>query len=142
MSPTSTPKTTNSGLIRSTISSAIVLFAHGSRDPLWARPIEEIAQRLSIHTPNIPVSCAYLELMSPSLSQAVESLLSTHGELKCVSIFPVFLGMGRHAREDLPALCQALQAKFPAIEFRQLASAGESPQVLDAIAATAAEAIR
>jgi sirohydrochlorin cobaltochelatase len=120
--------------------SALLLFAHGSRDPLWAKPIEHIASRLRQHHPNTPVCCAYLELMIPSLPSAVEALLSAYPALQTICIFPVFLGMGRHAREDLPALCSALRAQYPMIEFRQLPSAGENPQVLDAIAAAAASA--
>ena len=127
---------------KTSVTSAIVLFAHGSRDPQWSAPIEEIARRLRLQDDHSPVCCAYLELMTPSLPQAVEQLLSSYPALKTVCIFPVFLGMGRHAREDLPEICRDLRAQHPSIEFRQLPSAGESPQVLEAIAAAASAALR
>ena len=43
----------------------IVLFAHGSRDPGWARPFEAIRARISATRPEYPVAVAYLERMEP-----------------------------------------------------------------------------
>lgn len=120
---------------------ALVLFAHGSRDPAWAKPIEEIAARCRAASPDIPVVSAYLELMTPGLEQAVAALISQHPGLKSIHIFPVFLGMGRHAREDLPELSRSLQQQYPSMEFIQLPSAGENPQVLQAIAGAASAAL-
>ena len=49
----------------------IVLFAHGSRDPLWRAPIEAVRQHLEAQHPPAQqptsVRCAYLELCTPSL---------------------------------------------------------------------------
>ena len=56
---------------------AVVLFAHGSRDPLWSRPIEAIAARMAALEPGVPVRCAYLELMQPDLASAVRALAET-----------------------------------------------------------------
>ena len=47
---------------------AIILFAHGSRDPLWRAPIEAVAQRINQQTGNALLArCAYLELCEPDL---------------------------------------------------------------------------
>ena len=46
---------------------AIVLFAHGSRDPLWHRPIQAVADAIALRAPATPVACAYLELSTPDL---------------------------------------------------------------------------
>ena len=45
----------------------IILLGHGSRDPLWRRPIEAVAERLEQRHPGVAVSCAYLELEQPDL---------------------------------------------------------------------------
>lgn len=116
---------------------AIVLFAHGSRDPLWAKPIEGLAQRFRELSPQTPVACAYLELMSPDLPAAVHDLLSQNPSLQTVKILPVFFGMGRHAREDLPQLCSDMKHEHPAIQFECIPAVGEHPEVLDAIARSA-----
>ena len=55
---------------------AIVLFAHGSRDPLWRAPIEAVATRIAQQAPDCPVRCAYLELTTPDLPQAVADLVA------------------------------------------------------------------
>ena len=37
---------------------AIILFGHGSRDPLWRLPMETVAARLRALQPELPVRCA------------------------------------------------------------------------------------
>jgi sirohydrochlorin cobaltochelatase len=86
------------------MSLAIVLFAHGSRDPHWHEPIAAVAQAIAARSPHTVVRCAYLELSTPSLPQAVEALVAQG--IDAVRVFPLFLGMGKHAREDLPQLMQ------------------------------------
>ena len=44
------------------MTTAIILFAHGSRDPLWRLPIESVATEIRRRHPAALVSCAYLEL--------------------------------------------------------------------------------
>ena len=40
----------------------IVLFAHGARDPEWARPFEAIRDRIRTARPECPIDLAYLEI--------------------------------------------------------------------------------
>ena len=94
---------------------SVVLFGHGSRDPLWRKPIEAVADRMRSESPAVPVACAYLELTEPALPETVESLAAQGA--RTVRIVPMFLGVGRHAREDLPALVQDLRTRHPAIAF-------------------------
>ena len=54
----------------------IILFAHGSRDPLWRQPIEAVAERIRASAPQVPVRCAYLEACEPSLPTAVDQIVS------------------------------------------------------------------
>lgn len=46
---------------------AVVLFAHGSRDPLWCRPIEAIAAPMGALEPGAPAPCAHPGLTQPEL---------------------------------------------------------------------------
>jgi sirohydrochlorin cobaltochelatase len=107
----------------------IVLFAHGSREPEWARPFERIAARLRSE---FLVELAYLERMKPTLEQAVASLASMGA--KRVRIVPLFLGEGGHVREDLPKLAAAARARHPEIEIVLEQTIGERKEVTDAIA--------
>lgn len=105
----------------------IVVFAHGSRDPLWRAPIEAVAEALRRRHPELPVRCAYLELTEPDLASAVDDLLD-QGATR-VRVMPLFFGMGRHAREDLPALCEALRQRHPHLRLELLAPVGEDPRL-------------
>jgi sirohydrochlorin cobaltochelatase len=116
---------------------ALILFAHGSRDPLWARPIEALAQRIRACAPDLTVACAYLELMAPDLQQCADTLLQASPDLQRIQILPVFFGMGRHAREDLPDLCEQLRQQHPQVLLEILPAVGEQVAVLDAIARSA-----
>ncbi len=114
----------------------IILLAHGSRDPLWRLPIENVAQLISQRDPQLVVGCAYLELTEPGLESAVAVMVSQG--LQSVTIVPMFLGLGKHARDDLPVLLQVLQQKHPELEFILQAAIGENPNVLAVIAEIAA----
>ena len=110
----------------------IVLFAHGSRDPQWARPFERIAAALSVRKEFL-VKIAYLELMRPSLDEAIADLVASGVE--AIRIVPVFLGMGGHVREDLPRLVAAAN---PPVTVTIDPPIGEQAQVVEAIAAAIA----
>lgn len=111
---------------------AIVLFAHGSRDPLWRAPIDAVAAEIQRIEPNMAVHCAFLELMSPSLPEAVDALVQSGH--RCVRVMPLFLGMGRHAREDLPQLIGQLRQSHPDLLLELLPAAGEMPELTRCLA--------
>jgi sirohydrochlorin cobaltochelatase len=108
----------------------IVLFAHGSREPQWARPFERIAEQLAA---SHLVELAYLERMAPTLEEAVTSLVAKGA--KRIRIVPVFLGVGGHVREDLPRLAEAARARHAGVEIVLERTIGEREEVTDAIAA-------
>jgi len=54
--------------------------------------------------------------------------------LASVTIVPMFLGAGRHAREDLPALVDALRLKHPAVRWDLQPPVGENERMLDLLA--------
>ena len=114
------------------MSAGIVLFAHGSRDAAWARPFEQLAATLARTTQQL-VALAYLELMRPSLDEAVATLVAKGAT--SIRIVPVFLGQGAHVREDLPRLVERVRGGHPRVAISLEPPIGEQPAVLDAIAA-------
>jgi len=116
---------------------AIVLFAHGSRDPLWRAPMEAVATRIAAQSPDRKAICAYLELSEPSLPDAVRQLVADGAA--AVTVVPMFLGTGKHAREDLPLLVQELRAAHPAVQFHVQAAIGEDPRMTALMAEIACE---
>jgi len=114
---------------------ALVLFAHGARDPRWAEPFEAVASRIRAAAPGLPVVLAFLELMAPSLGDAVGDLVAA-GATR-VDVVPLFLGTGGHLRDDLPPLVDALRDTHPAVEIRLHAAIGEHATVSEAMARAA-----
>ena len=110
----------------------IVLFAHGSRDPEWARPFEAIRERVRQSRPEYPIELAYLDMMSPTLEEAVGSLVE-QGAL-AVTVFPLFLAQGGHLRLDLPRLLDAIRTKHPHIPIALEPAVGDVPEIREAIA--------
>ncbi|TMH04580.1 MAG: cobalamin biosynthesis protein CbiX, partial [Betaproteobacteria bacterium] len=45
----------------------LLLIAHGARNPDWAAPFHDMAERVRAAQPGVPVELAFLELMSPTL---------------------------------------------------------------------------
>jgi sirohydrochlorin cobaltochelatase len=109
----------------------IVLFAHGARDPQWARPFEEIRRRVLSSRPEYPIELAYLELMSPTLEEAVASLAARGAP--AITVFPLFMAQGGHLKEDLPKILDAIRAGYPRIPIALETALGESPEILEAI---------
>ncbi|HEX2565890.1 MAG TPA: CbiX/SirB N-terminal domain-containing protein [Burkholderiales bacterium] len=112
----------------------IVLFAHGSRDSGWSRPLEALAAEVRRRDPAAEVVLAFLEFMKPSLEEALGGLAAR--KVESVRIVPVFLATGGHLREDLPRLVARASAAHPSMHIVVDAPIGEQPGVIAAIAAS------
>lgn len=110
----------------------IILLAHGSRDPLWREPIERVAARIRERDTRTLVTCAYLELTEPDLPAAAAQMLAQG--VRAIRVVPMFLGLGRHAREDLPRLVAALRQQHPQIELTLRPAVGEDMRLIDLMA--------
>jgi sirohydrochlorin cobaltochelatase len=115
----------------------VIVFAHGSRDPLWRAPVESVAQQIQRADPQAHVACAYLELCEPDLPTAVTRLTALGASR--IRVLPLFFGMGKHAREDLPVLLEQLTRDHPGVRFERLATAGEDPRLTALLAQIALE---
>ena len=111
----------------------LLLFAHGARDPAWARPFETVAERLRAARPGTPLALAYLEFMSPGIEEAAEQLAAAG--CTRVHVLPLLLGTGGHVRRDIPPLLDRLRERHgDAVEWLLHAALGEQDAVLQAIA--------
>lgn len=114
----------------------IILFAHGSRDPLWRLPMQAVAERVKQLDADATVACAFLELTEPSLPTCAADLIAAG--VQSITIVPLFLGVGKHAREDLPLLIADLKANHPSVTLHLQPAIGEDERVLDLLAHIAA----
>jgi sirohydrochlorin cobaltochelatase len=113
----------------------LILFGHGARDIRWREPFDKLALLWEETQPEIPIEVSFLELMQPSLSEAVEKL-QIKG-IREIKIIPVFFGQGGHLRQDFPILLQDCQLKFPEMKLSAAPAVGENLEVLQAILAYA-----
>ena len=130
----------------STQAQALILFAHGSRDPDWARPLHGLRDAVAALCPQLPVTLAFLEFMQPTLTQVIAQLAgeSSLGEssapsqplqpLRQLRLVPLFLAQGNHTRRDLTALIAQAQQDHPGLQIEILPALGEVPAVMQALA--------
>lgn len=111
---------------------ALVLFAHGARDPRWAEPFHRVRDAVAARRPEVRVVMAFLELMTPDLD-TVADLLVAEG-FAAMDIVPLFLGQGSHLRRDLPLRIDAVRERHPGLTVTLAGAAGEDADVIGALA--------
>lgn len=110
---------------------ALVLFAHGSRDPQWAAPFRSIRAKVAAQDPGLAVELAFLEMMEPDLLTAI-GRLAAEGKSR-ITVAPLFMAQGAHLKRDLQRLLDEARERHPGVELVLLPAAGEAPPVLDAM---------
>lgn len=126
------------------MSSALILFAHGARDPEWARPVQAVTSILRARFPEHAVEVAFLEFLQPSLPELVARLVNVTppGQLLRVDVLPFFIAQGGHLRKELPEMIAALTARYPTLEFKLMTPLGELPEVQAAMAEAIAALVK
>lgn len=102
--------------------SALVLLAHGSRNPNWRAPFDHLLKSLRKEAGEDRVYLAYLQMASPSLADVVDELASRR--VRTIRILPLLMSAGNHAYEDIPAEVAALQAKHSGLSVEILPPIG------------------
>ena len=110
---------------------ALVLFAHGARAASWAAPFERLRELTQARTPDVRVSLAFLELMTPGLPELAAELVADGVEH--ITVVPVFLGQGGHVLRDLPLMVEQLRVDHPQTSIAVVEAAGENAAVLKAL---------
>jgi len=118
---------------------ALVLFAHGARDPLWSAPLHTLATAIRTRAGEASVRVAFLELQGPTLMDALEAAAS-EGALR-IHVVPVFWAGAGHVENDLPPILASFRARFPQVAVRSLPVLSELPGMIDFIASTIADTL-
>jgi sirohydrochlorin cobaltochelatase len=109
----------------------IVLFVHGSRDPQWAKPFEMIRDRVRASRPEYPICLAYLEMMSPTLEEAIATVCAEGAS--SVRVYPLFLAQGGHLKQDVPRILDEIRTRYPNTPIALEPALGEVPELMEAI---------
>ncbi len=110
---------------------AILLFAHGSRDATWRTPFEAILAQVRSRHDGL-AELAFLEHMTPSFGDVVSRLVG-QGATE-IRVVPLFLAAGGHIRSCLPQLVSQAQSDHDNVRFSVLPPLGDSPVLIRAFA--------
>ena len=110
-----------------------VLFCHGSRSPDWREPFEQLAGDFRQRFAGQQVRLAFLELMSPDLTQVLAEEVAAG--TTAVRIVPLFLAPGVHTSRDLPALVDEARRRWPQLQIGVEPTVLESPTLRQALVA-------
>jgi sirohydrochlorin cobaltochelatase len=114
--------------------SAIVLFAHGARDPRWGISLQALASAIESRRPGAQVRIAYLEMQMPRLPAVLDEVAA--GGAVHVDIVPVFWAGAGHVDNELPPMIREFNARSPGVRVRTLPVLSELPGLLDFVAGT------
>ncbi|MER8102968.1 sirohydrochlorin chelatase [Kitasatospora sp. NPDC094016] len=107
---------------------ALLLIAHGSRDPRHAATVAALVQEVRALRPGLDVATAYLDHCAPRIPQVV-------GRLDDAVAVPLLLNRAYHAKHDVPAALRTAGAALPVA-----AVLGPSPLLLATLDRRLAEA--
>ncbi len=116
----------------------LVLFAHGSHDPRWRHPFEQLSTRLERILGPSAVTLAFMQMATPSLADVVDE--AARDGVSSVKVFPLSLSAGAHVERDIPAQVRDAQTAHPAVDVRLLPAAGTDPRVANLLTTLALEA--
>jgi sirohydrochlorin ferrochelatase len=89
---------------------ALVVLAHGSRDPRSAATVAALAELVAQGKPGLNVAVSFLDLSVPRLADV---LASAHAAgHRDVVVVPLLLGHAYHARADVPAAVAAGRERY------------------------------
>jgi sirohydrochlorin ferrochelatase len=111
---------------------AVLLIAHGSREPAANDDLHALADRLVASGEHPIVVACFLELAEPDIPTGGERCVAC-GATRVLMV-PYFLSEGVHLRRDLTAARDELQARHPGVEFRLGPPLGPHP-LLDSLVA-------
>ncbi|WP_327345885.1 sirohydrochlorin chelatase [Streptomyces europaeiscabiei] len=102
---------------------ALVLVAHGSRDPRALATVHTLMERVREQRPGLAVHLGHIELNEPLLPDTLAAL----GDREAVLV-PLLLSRGYHVKQDIPEMAAAAEART-----RLAAPLGPHPLLVDAL---------
>ncbi|MGW9027195.1 sirohydrochlorin chelatase [Streptomyces sp. NPDC055722] len=109
---------------------ALVLVAHGSRDPRALSTVRTLAERVRELRPHLPVHLGHIELNEPLLPDTLAAL----GDPGAVLV-PLLISRGHHVKRDIPEAVAAART-----DIRIAAPLGSHPLLVETLYARLVEA--
>lgn len=112
---------------------ALVVVAHGSRDPRALSTVRQLLDRVRVLRPGLPVHLGHIELNAPLLPDTLAGL-DARGTGAAVLV-PLLLSRGHHVKRDIPGMAAGAR-----LHARVAAPLGPHPLLVDALHARLTEA--
>lgn len=80
---------------------ALVLCAHGTRDPLGRQTVREVLSAVAERLPGVEVLEAYVDVHGPEVAEVVAGLPGTDGDAVAGVVVPLLLAAGYHVHVDI-----------------------------------------
>lgn len=110
---------------------ALLVVAHGSRDPRHAAGVAALCARLRGLRPGLRIEVGHLDFNAPSVPQAL-TRLHAEGVRRAVAL-PLLLTRAFHAKVDIPAVLGETVARLPRLSVCQAAVLGPDRLLTDAL---------
>jgi sirohydrochlorin cobaltochelatase len=92
---------------------ALILFAHGARDPEWANPMRRVQAAVRQQQPDVPVELAFLEFMAPTCPSVRSPRWCLPAARRKIVVMPMFIARGGHLKRDAPEMLAMLRSTYP-----------------------------
>jgi sirohydrochlorin cobaltochelatase len=119
-------------------STQILLIGHGSRDAAATAEYNQFADKLAGRL-RLPVQPCFLEFADPPIVDGLRACAEA-GARRIIAL-PLFLGPAGHQKNDVPTIINWAKTEWPQLDIKYGTPLGAQPQIIDALAARAAEAI-
>ena len=110
---------------------ALIVFGHGSRDPLWAETLVALGKRIRDAMPGADVELAYLEFLKPTLAECVDMLWQRG--CRDIAVLPAFVAEGAHLRQELPQLVEQARSGREGLSIQLFPAMGDLPEVQEGV---------
>lgn len=118
----------------------MLLVGHGTRDERGAAECLRLAELVRSYLPGVVVEAGFLELATPTISDALSRLVD-RGVVDVV-VTPLLLFAAGHAKEDIPTEVGKAAERFPGLVIRQAEPLGCHKQILAASASRFVKSIQ
>ena len=110
---------------------AVILLLHGSRDPSWKAPFDELLNNAAAQSGDTRLASACLQFGSPSLEETVQQLFKEG--IRKFTVIPIFISTRGHVAKDVPILVDKVRSVCPGAEIEVSPAIGEFPAVQKAM---------
>lgn len=105
----------------------VLIISHGSRDSSAQNDFKRLVQKYGKLHPQWKVSHAYLEMVSPSIPEALETLALKSNE---ILVLPLFLFAAKHVKKHIPEILGTFRKNHPKIKVKLARPLGSDSKLL------------